>query len=525
MLYYGYGKISDYTINVGYPHGFRAGDSFIHPSFAEWVKDEGNFLYNPSYGMEGYEGTIEWYPPILPYLTAMFSYLTRINPYNLVFFMMILLTSFAALIMYLIIRNFNKNIALLSLPLMPLLFYRNFYAGFTWGQFGFYIGSFFFLAIFWALTKLELKNSFILLGLFLTGAALAHTSELILGLGFILFYFIILFIVKKLKLKQLKTAIFAIILFAILSIYYLIIFRYTWITGFSSHFTFGITKESEWGAFAIGRMIDFSWLLPFIILGIILILFLVLLQKKTYIAPLVSIYMLLVGFGNYIMLALAHRAFQTRFFWPVYLSLFFGIALYQIIKLFFKKVQNMHFVILSAVILLFFMLSFYEKPAPGGMMDQIRWDSFQWISKNTPEDAKLYFMYGDPYGQTPIFFITKRLSYAVHIRDYIESLNNQTVKRYYLSKNNGGLPYVREGLFKFRLLETPDLVMDLCSFDYYIFDKTGSSPPLVQYNNFIKQMFLNLGWMEIVHSNQLLDVVKNNQPGVNCIGFENRTAQ
>ena len=523
MLYYGCAQVNEYKINIEYPHGYRANDAFFHPALARYIKDVGNFMYNPPYAAYGYNDTIHWYPPLLPYLTAQFSFLTGIDPYNLIIFMLVLLTTFASLIMYFIIKHFNKSVALLSLPLMPFLFYKNFYVGFTWGQSGFIMGSFFFLAIFWVFTKLALKYSFVLLGLFLTGAALAHTSEFILAIGFIVFYFFVEIVTKQFRITELKTAIVASIIFAVLSVYYLIIFKYDRVANSGVELKFGSVTQTT--AFLIGKFSDFGWLMPVIIIGIIFALVLLFVQKKSSVALIVGIYMLLLGFTNYVIVGLAHFAFQTRFFWPVYLSGFFGLTLYQISQVTYKKMNNTIFALISIGCIFLLMFTVYEKNSPDGLMDSSLWQAFTWIRDHTQKEDNLYFFYGDRYQQSGILLATERNAWKVNPQDYISALQNKTIKRFYISDINQVDMYVRRGIFTFEHRNPTDPLQDICSFNYYVFDKISQYPPLIQYNQIIENMFLNLGWMETVYSSSLLDIVKNNKPGVNCVVFQNKTVE
>ncbi|MBU1632515.1 MAG: hypothetical protein ABH824_01040 [Nanoarchaeota archaeon] len=526
MLFYGAAQINDYKIDIDYPQGFRATDAFQHPGYASHVMDAGNYRYNPAYASSGYDNTAQHYPPLLIYLIAMFSFLVDMDPYNISFLLVVLLASFSALVMYIIIKNFNKSVALLSLPLMPILFYGGFFIGFTWGQWGLVIGSFFLISLFWAFTKIKLKHSFIFLGLFLSGTALSHFTEFVIGIGFIFFYFIIKTINRKLKINELKTVARSLIIFIILSIHYLIIFKFTWLNYFQEDFTFG-KIETTTGAFLVANLSEFSWFLPVILLGLLLALYLLFIQKKDNLALIASLYMLFFSYSNYLGIPnLAHRAFQSRFFLPIYLSFFFGLLINQIIKYSIKKINiskfnNVLIPIITIIIIVFLSFTFYEKNNPGGIMHPDLWDEFDWIKENTPKNSTLYFFYGDGYLQTGIFFAVQRHSWGVDINEYSKALQEQTIKREYLSNSNHGMLYVRQGIFKFERIEFPDSMQDICNFDYYIFDKVGRFQPIVQYNMLIERMFLKLEWMEVVHSAQRYNILKNNKPGENCVVIEN----
>jgi hypothetical protein len=524
MMYYGSAQINDYRINIDYPRGFRAQDAFWHPSIERHIMEVGSYKYNPPYIVLGYNDTVGAYPPLRPYTIAMFSFLTGIEPYNIMIFTLVLLTTFSALIMYLMIKDFNKHVALFSLVLMPFLFYKNFYVAFTWGQFGFVVGSFFLISIAWALTKLELKNSWLLLGLFLAGAALSHTPELVIVMGLILFYFFIKLVYRQLKFNEIKSVIMASGVAGILSIYYLIIFKNTWMVKFASAIKFEAVTQV---GFLYGKLIDFGWLLPFLILGCIFAIILIVFQKKLHVALIAGFYMIIFAYSNYAIENTAVSAFQTRLMYPLYLSLFFGLGLYHILKFIIKNMSLQVSAIISILLMVLLVFTVYEKNNPSGMMDPYLWNAFNWIRASTPKDAKIYFFYGDRYQQSAILFTTERMAWKVDPQDYLSALQNQTVKRAYLSYANRFLYYVRKGLFRFEEREDPgrETDIDICNFDYYVFDKVGQYTPLIQYNIFIESMFLNLGWMKKVYDSPLLDIVKNDKSGVDCVALQNRTQE
>ena len=61
---------------------------------------------------------------------------------------------------------------------------------------------------------------------------------------------------------------------------------------------------------------------------------------------------------------------------------------------------------------------------------------------------------------------------------------------------------------------------DICSFDYYILDmlpQFSSIPDLTRYNALIRDRFIEKG-MEEQFNNQVVSILKNNNPGADCIG-------
>jgi hypothetical protein len=157
------------------------------------------------------------------------------------------------------------------------------------------------------------------------------------------------------------------------------------------------------------------------------------------------------------------------------------------------------------------------------MMDKQRWDAMQWIRQNTPEDAMIYFFYGDLYQQSSILYNTHRISTLVHLEDYVQALSNNTIKRSYdsmrASDSGARFPY-KKNFFSYRF-HTDEIKWenpDFCTMDYFVFDKvTGyqQRAQIIQYNMAIREAVLKSG--EEAYSNEFVSIVKNNNKGGDCI--------
>jgi hypothetical protein len=257
-------------------------------------------------------------------------------------------------------------------------------------------------------------------------------------------------------------------------------------------------------------------------------------KKDKHLAFYAALFLLLAGYANYI--GWSVRAFAMRFFWPIYLSVFFGFGLYVLVKLFRLKLNVYHAFVVSLIFLVLFIgvinIPFIPKytKIQGSIVDPYHWGAFKWIEENTAPDSKVYFFYGDLYDNDAVLRNTKRVTYLVITNDYIESLNNRTIKREYYTEvpaDTGGGMIKRTGLFSYELRVGKDEPYmpkdrDICNFDYYVFDRyTGIQQlqSLISYNSYIRQLFLDAG-MEEVYSNEILSILKNNAPGEDCIARE-----
>lgn len=226
MFSLGPGTLFDNVIDHDFPYGYAASDAFQHQVRAEWVKDQGNYVLEAPHIVAGFTDVVGYYMPGAFHIAAMFSHLSGLESYDAIYFVVFFAAIMASLGMYMAIRVYSKHVALLSLPITTLTFVQNFYIGIILGQWPFIFGSFFLVGAFWSLMRLKLKNSVWLVALFISAIALTHTSELVFVVGLVGVAFL-LSLLKK-DMREIKTLIAAGIISGVVSIYYLIIFSYTW---------------------------------------------------------------------------------------------------------------------------------------------------------------------------------------------------------------------------------------------------------------------------------------------------------
>ena len=124
-------------------------------------------------------------------------------------------------------------------------------------------------------------------------------------------------------------------------------------------------------------------------------------------------------------------------------------------------------------------------------MDIYHCESLKLISRNTENDALIYFFYGDIYSQDALLRNAKRVHYQVWANEFVNSLQERKIKRHYYTElpgDSGGGLVTRESFFQFgnagksKPAEFFEGVHDICKFDYYVFDKASSQQALAQYN-------------------------------------------
>ena len=171
----------------------------------------------------------------------------------------------------------------------------------------------------------------------------------------------------------------------------------------------------------------------------------------------------------------------------------------------------------------------YSKLETNGIMDQYHWEVFRWIEKNTEKSSRIYFFYGDIYSQDAVLRNSKRSHFLVIPEDYIEAINKREIRRFFDTEvpgdGGGGAPYRKSFFsFAFKLDEMSAELSgkkDICSFDYYVFDRSSRQPVLAQYNLLIASELQDDGSAAKVFENQVSVIMKNNNPGADCIEERN----
>ena len=541
LLFIGPGTLFDRKITHDFPHGYFASDAFQHQVRAEAIKDAGNFRYEASYISKGFDKVVGRYPPMLYHLAVIFSYLAGAETYDSIYLIAALFPIIAVLVMYLIIRDFNRNVALMSLPLSILIFAFPIISAFTWGHWPSLLSQFFLVVFFWCIAKIALDKAYVLISIFMAAIVMTHTSEAVFAVLFLGLFFGIKVISKSFKIKELVNIISAVFISFIVAFYYLTIFKGT----LAKAETYSFIVEPLWQGNPGFYIAGFGVFLIFIIVGVIFSVFKI---KDMHSSFVLAFAMLAGGFLNYIGFGL--RSFQLRFYWPIYLSIFFGFGLYILLKLIIKKWN----VAYSIAILLIFTIIFsgfvnipltekkinllgqeamliphyssINSQNSQGIMDPYHWAALKWLSKKTEPNSKVYFFYGDIYSQDALLRNSKRIHYQIDPDDFIKTLNERKVKRAYVSElpgDSGGSLAVRTAAISFADISKTKSdeyffgPQDICRFDYLVFDKISRQQVLSQYNLLIASELLEKDYIQQVFDNDVVIILKNNKPGGDCV--------
>lgn len=566
LLWLGLGTYWDHTLSHSHPTGYAAADAYQHQVRAEWVAQEG-YAYEAPYTVGGFENVVGYYMPTTSHLAALLSSSSGLPSWDALFVIVHGVAILSALVMYFVIRLYNRDVALLSLPLMFLIIMRTFYGGLLLGQWPFIVGALFLISTMWALSRIKEQRGVFIAGTFMGAIVLSHTSELVFILGLIGIALFLTFSSKDWTgfTRLIAAGAFA----AAISIYYFYIFTFTWGKQFGYDFYvehsnpgYGSFSVHAFDAFplwtimlmltgltylivrnkyaalasglAAGLLLNFAtnralissntvqiamW---FIAAGLLI---LYTYFRKPQLVTLYAPYMILIGYAS--LVGFGPRSFQTRFMWPVTLAILFGIGVYLIVQLVQKQLTvKLPLALITSIGLSAVMVvALYEPITSSGTMYQQRWESFEWISQSTPPESRVLFFYGDGYDQTSLLYNTERFTGHIDLQGYVNVLNSAGSLRdipYGLPADYGpAFPYWKGVSFGYHLYEDSleELKGDICMFHYFVFDKQTGNPGLaqiIQSHGVVVQQMVNNN-MSIVFNNEATLIVQNNNPEGDCL--------
>lgn len=535
FLFIGPGALFDHRIKHDFPYAYFSSDSFQHQTRAEAIKDAGNFRYEAPYIIKGFKDAVGIYPPAIYHLAAVLSYSAGIEVYDSIYFLVVFFAIIASCIMYLVIRNFNKTVALLSLPMSLLILSSPPATGFLWGHWPSVLSQSFLIFFFWSIIRIDLDKSWIIIAVAMSAVFLTHTSEAIFAILFLAMFFGAKLIGKSLSKQDIRGIALSFGAFFALSFYYIVIFLNTWAK--AQPFSFAV--EPVWNGNPGFYIAGFGLLLIPIVFGLI---FSLPKLKEAHVSVILAFAMLIAGLLNYIGFGL--RSFQIRFFWPIYLSVLFGFGVYIIGKPIIKKwnfaYSSFVFIVLIAAFSGFMKLPVLKQTdvqaipyipqvsiaANSGIMDPFHWEALNWLADNSEDNATMYFFYGDIYSQDALLRNAKRVHYQVDPGDFINSIQERKIKKVYITElpgDTGGTISHRVSFFKFEdyagtvPVEFHFGPKDICGFGYYVFDKVSRQEALAQYNLLIAQELLKKEYINPVFENQVVAILRNNNVGGDCI--------
>lgn len=537
-----------------YPVGYFASDAFFHQAETEWMKEQGTIKYALPNIEGGRKDVYDSHPPFVFEAVGTLSYASGLQVYDAIYLFVIIMLLLLGLLVYIIIRRFNKNVAVLSLPLTLLVYTQPFSQSIFFGQWLFIAGALFMMASFWAISRLGEKNSFILLAIFMAATALAHQPELLFAAMFLAIYLSAKWIKTRHALKEFVPVVLSGLTAFVLSAYSLNIFRLTWLMTYVEDAKLGLAKGTgvaEKGfsdvtlqSIGIGFQINVLTLIGLLIAaGLVLSLLLIFGKKKAEIWP-AWIAFFILGISYLTFLGLAKRAFAHRWLWHFYFAFFFGLAAYYGLKAVVRKWNMTYSVAAAVVLLILFAMPSYGK-TQGSLMDQNNWEAMKWAAGNLPENSSVYVFDLGRLQQSSALYNMRRTSYIIHRNSYqkafelqgeIRGLEDIKISEAYefglasayshLLCDRGAFDYGYYHAYlpsadpechdEFKEPTAPPRETKLCSMEY-LYINTAENGNIALYNSAMAQKLLKKEWIRSVYSNPGITILKNSRSGDECL--------
>jgi len=553
FLWNGIGSLFAHSITHPFPVGYQASDAFQHQTRAESIWDAGHYRDEAAYISGPYSDVIGFYPPVLYHAAILFSETAGIEIYDGIILFVFLITALAIAVMYFIIRDFNRYVAILSLPLVYFMLQSNIRIGFLWGHWPAIVAGAFLIGLLWSILHMREKLGFIAFSVFTAGIIMTHTAIALFAAVFVAVYYAAKFLTTKININELIHVLEGGLLAFVISLYYLIIFKFTWVVVQPFSFRSPFDPDPSWWVANPGFYIfQFGWVLIPLLIGIGLsILFWF---KKNHPVLLFGVVFILLGFGN--MIGFSWRAFQLRFMWPILLAVLLGITIYFVGKILIKRWSMPIAAVVSLLIVAsllftsgqgqcqstlqapdFRPLNYFEGfskcfAAPlsnpmqsGSIMNPFHWEALQFLADKTPQASSIYFFYGDIYGQDALLRNSKRNHFLTNTDDYFSAIQEGVIKREYYTKipgDRGAMYPYRNGTFTFGHhgiedeMDSYAVNKDICTVDYIVLDKVSRQPAAAEYNLALAQRFVQNGMIP-VFENQVAVILMNPNLGEDCI--------
>lgn len=389
-------------------------DLFAGTSYAKYIHDSGNAIYNPPYRIMGIENSITVQPVYYFLLIASFTKLTSLSPYQTTTFITHLVSVLVILAIFILVRKyFNTKIALIAavlafFPEGKWLF--QLFVGFQYDQYSFlFVPATLFFLLAWfnkEFSRRQIYLSAVLIGIFSVSQWLSHFVEFFLYLPF----FFCLWSYFAWKNNFSREYFFFTIIAALIFIPF---FMYFYPLTKEGHLSLGFAENlkalvkfgtpspypSYWPEPIFGTTLNILGLIGLIYLGIKTFKKEWSTQQKIFL--IFAGYLIAIGFSNYIGID-ANRVSRQLFNGLSILSLFPAFGIYFLYGLLFSnqkinKLANHALILLILIIAYFLAQNTYSTLTnidSNSFVDDAKWNSIEWIRDNTSKDSKVFYLNG-----------------------------------------------------------------------------------------------------------------------------------
>lgn len=513
-------------------------DHFIIFSMVDAAYGQGHYRYLPSYLNLGFEKTLTHITPGIVTLPALIASATGIPVYDALEFTYGMLFALLVIPFSMLFAPAQPLVRILALALLPLLFKRNFIYAIGAANYGFILGTFLLFAFILLYYTPALKRS-LTMAILLAGLFISYPPQFFFALVFLL----IACGIELFRAKNRWMALCALsrtygttaLLVILLSSVYLIIFLVGSFTAVGLP-AGGYAFRSGSAAAVNPYLLVSATHLPLPLLILICFGALVLLRTPF---PHTGVLFLLLILSNLnyssFLPTLEIRAFQYRFLWPITLSLFFGVAIFTLLKRLSAgrlSARTIHVIgigicCLTAVALLSSTLPREEYRTRTITPDQ--YAAFQWLEQHSPTDAQVLFLYGDGYYQSSVAL--KRIHATLPPEEMLRLL------RANFSDAEVTVTFPRESSAVMKVFNSSRIQSiaavgaarlrawsnrSICDFDYYLLDTSTvkqeqGADQLIDFNaQFAKRAAAQPALSTIYQNSQTL-IFQNRQRGERCV--------
>ncbi|MFH1590870.1 MAG: hypothetical protein ABIC95_02995 [archaeon] len=538
FLWVGAGNILDHQLTHEYPHGYHHADAFMNLRYTQWVIDEGDFKYNPSYEADGMTDIAGFYTPRFFYLAAMYTLSSGMATHDSVIILLYLFALFASLAMYLLLHRINRKVAVLSLPCY-LFFFLTFPSHwiFIQGEWTDLLGNLMIAFFAWSLFHFRVRWVPALSAVLLSAIIIDHVSHMPTVVFACGFYLLGLLLRDRKISKQIITTGVKLFLMGLAAFIMAIDYVVVFFIAILPYFQQGIGVQTHFfkfdflvGGQYVVTLFDFKWAAIIIVIGMLYLAYKVISRKETQYALLFGL--LLGMYGN--LIGLTQRINFERYLMPLVFAPFFGAGLfflYNIAMAFMKtRIRKILRIEYLAILMLVLVPAVAHSPFEPTITntDKPHWDSLVWLSENTPEDAKVYYLYSDRYFHyyNGIYFNSKRVGVNVVWEDFLAKLQKAELTSEFMTHDfsyliqGWGYP-VRTGFLTVEFQEKPherEFLADICEYDYIVFDIfSARHNAFGEYNKFIAGNLLQHAKFSIVFDQDGVVILKNEGSQAGCL--------
>jgi hypothetical protein len=526
FMHYGLGNLTDYRLDNRFPTNYAANDAFLYSAYSAYAVETDQVRTMPLF-FTGGEKDIALFEPVLRIVgDAGLSFFSGIGPYDSAYVMLVFFALLTALGFYILLRQYKREVAFLSLPLCLMVFSFPFSIAFYWGMWSFVSGIMFFPALVFFIRCRKERFFIPVMIVLVAGQLFTYIRITPFIFLFIAGYYAYLLWKKRIRLWP-ELVRWGIIIAGslVLVFYYLNLLNasYGALSSGSAQAYFGQTDPSQDTSIPVPLLVQLGlFSCAMIVLGIMFMF----LTEKTEYSLVVPLYLLIITYLNQFLLG--KSVFKLRLFWPIYLGGLLGFALYFLLdnlSRVAKALRGRVFYICLAISLALIIAygSGYAGDIGNGLSFEDYNEGYAWLKANTSQDSRVLYFYGEYFLQST-YTVSERDSYFADMENSGSSVSSGNVSRRMRIFDNGYSDRIlsrRLGSFAFettdeqRFSSLPEEIRnDICRYDYLVLGKKGRGV-LLEQNALYYAVLLDKG-NPLVFENTAIRILRNEMRG-ECI--------